>query len=100
VGVLQGIADVILILAAFFSLIAFGFLAYTGLTIYRMVKQIRGEVGDLTSTAKESLTEVQGTSRVVSESIVKPASMAMGYATAIRATIRALSEDVVKKTRP
>ena len=98
-GVLQGIADVILIFAALFSLIAFAFIGYTALMIYRMAKDVRTEVGELTGAAKDSLNEATDTGRFVSESIVKPASTAMGFATAIRATLKAISEDITKKSR-
>lgn len=98
-GVLQGIADVILILAALFSLIAFAFLGYAAFTIIGLVKDVKGEVNVLTGAAKDSLHDAQGTGRFVSESIVKPASVVFGYATAVKATIQALTEDVVKKAR-
>jgi hypothetical protein len=99
VGVLQGVADVILILAALFSLVAFAFLLYAGWTIFQLVKDVKGEVGQLTTSAKDTMQEVQGTTHFVSESIVKPASTAMGYAAAIRATVRALTEEVKRKSR-
>lgn len=98
-GVLHAIADVILILAALFALVAFGFLAYAGLIILRLVKEVKGEVSMLTQTTRESLQEVQGTTRFISESIVKPASLVVGYAAAIRATVKALTEDVVSRSR-
>ncbi len=98
-GVLQAIADVILILAALLSLVAFGFLAYAGLSIIRLVKEVKGEVTTLTGAAKDSLDEAKGTGKLISESVVKPASLVVGYATAISATVRALTQDVVKKGR-
>jgi len=98
VGVLQAIGDVILILAALFSLIAFGFLAYSGWMIYRLVKDVKAEISTVTDAAKETLDEAQGTVRFVSESIVKPASVVAGYGAAIRATAKALTEEISKKT--
>ena len=98
-GVLQAIADVILILAALLSLIAFAFLAYSGLLIYRLVKEVKGETALLTNEAKETMTETRQTINYVSESIVKPTSLVVGYATAIRATAKALTEEVMRKSR-
>lgn len=98
-GVLQAIADVILIVAALLSLLAFAFLAYAALIIIRLVKETKAELSTLTGAGKDSLQEARATGRFVSESIVKPASMAFGYVTAIRATMKALTEDVVKKAR-
>lgn len=98
-GVLQAIADVILILAALLSLIAFAFLAYSGLLIYRLVKDVKSETSLLTGEVKETMTETRQTISYVSESIVKPASLVVGYATAIRATAKALTEEVVRKSR-
>lgn len=99
-GVLEAIADVVLILAALLSLVAFSFLAYAGWLIWQLVKEVKGEVTTVSTAAQDSLQEAQGTVRYISESIVKPASMAAGYATAIRATIRALTQEVAKKSRP
>jgi TRAP-type C4-dicarboxylate transport system permease small subunit len=99
VGVLQGIADVILILAALFSLVAFGFLAYAGWTIVGLVKDAKGEVKGLTQTAKDTLETATETGHFVTDQIVKPAFVAFGFATAIRATVKALTEDVVRKKR-
>lgn len=96
-GVLKAILDIILILSALASLIAFAVLGYSGLLIYRLVKNVKGEVTLASDTAKETLHEVQGASRFVGSSIVRPAARAAGYATAIRATVRALTEDVVKR---
>ncbi len=96
-GVLQAIADIILILAALLSLVAFAFLAYAAWTIVGMVKAVKGEVDVLTKTAKDTLGTAQQTTHFVSGSIVKPASLAMGYVTGVTATIRALTENVVKK---
>lgn len=98
-GVLQGVADVILILAALFSLIAFGFLAYAAWTIVGLVKEAKGEVQGLTGTAKDTLETVTETGHFVTDQIVKPAFVAFGFATAIRATVKALTEDVVRKRR-
>ena len=97
-GALQAIADVILILAALLSLIAFGFLAYAGLLIWRLVKDVKGEVAVVSDAAQDTLHEAQGTIRYVSDSVVKPASVVMGYATAIKATIRSLTEEVSRKS--
>lgn len=98
-AVLHAIADVILILAALLSLVAFAFLAYAGWTVFQLVKSAKGEITVLSGTAKESLGEVQGTAHYVSESIVKPATTAFGYVTAVRATLKALTEEVVKKSK-
>lgn len=99
VGVLQGIADVILILAALFSLVAFGFLAYAGWTIVGLVKDAKGEVQGLTQTAKDTIETATETGHFVTDQIVKPAFVAFGFASSIRATVRALTEDVVRKKR-
>jgi TRAP-type C4-dicarboxylate transport system permease small subunit len=99
VGVLQGIADVILILAALFSAVAFAFLAYAGWTIVALVKDAKGEVQGLTQTAKDTLETATDTGHFVTDQIVKPAFLAFGFASAIRATVKALTEDVVRKKR-
>jgi uncharacterized Tic20 family protein len=100
VGFLQVIADVILIIAALLSLVAFASLAYAGLVIWRLVKDVKSEVTVVSDTAKESMNEVTGTVRFISESLVKPATVVAGYATAVRATVSALTHDATKKTRP
>jgi TRAP-type C4-dicarboxylate transport system permease small subunit len=99
VGVFHAIVDVILFLAAVLSLVAFALLAYAGWTIYKLAMQTKREVESLTQTGKDALTEVRGTTKLMSESVVKPTAMALGFATSIAATIRALAEDVDKKRR-
>ena len=98
-GVLLAIADVILILAALLSLIAFAFLAYAGYMTYRLVKEVKGEVTTVSDAAKGTLAETQETVRFVSRSIVKPASIVVGYASAIRATAKTLTEEAVKRSQ-
>ena len=99
-GVLQAIADVILILAALLSIIAFASLAYVGFLIYRLVKSVRTEVTQVTDSAKETLSETRATVRFVSDGIVRPASVVAGYVASIRQTLKALSEDVIRRSRP
>lgn len=98
-GVLQGIADVILILAAISSLIAFAFLGYAALSIVRLVRNVKGEVNVVSTTAQDAMSEARATGRFASESIVKPAALAVGYFTGVTATLKALSEDVRRKSR-
>jgi len=96
-GVLQAIADIILILAALISLVAFAFLAYAAWTIVNVVREVKGEVNTVTGSAKDTLSVARRTTHFVGGSIVKPASIAVGYVTGVTATLRALTEDVSKK---
>lgn len=98
-GALQAIADIILILAALISLIAFAFLGYAAWIIIGLVKEVKSEVALLTQTARETLGDVQNTTRFVGGSVVRPAAQAAGFVSGARATVKALTEDVMKKSR-
>jgi hypothetical protein len=65
--------------------------------VVRLVKEVRREVTTLVSTAQETLSEVQGTARFVSESVVTPAARVAGFVSAARATVKALTEPLYKR---
>lgn len=79
------------------SLIAFALLAYAALQIVGLVKEIRGEVTTLVGTAQETMTEVQGTTRFISDNLVQPVSQAVGFLSAARATAKAFTEPLYKR---
>jgi hypothetical protein len=93
----QQLVDIALILAALFSLIAFVLLARAAWEIIGLVQEVRGEVKTLIGTAKETMTEVQGTARFVNESVVQPVTRAAGFASAARATLKSFTEPLYKR---
>jgi hypothetical protein len=93
----QDLVYIFLILAALVSLIAFALLGYAALQIIGLVQEIRGEITGLVGTAKETMTEVQGTARFVSDNVVQPVSQAVGFLSAARATARAFTEPLYKR---
>lgn len=96
-GAGQALVDIFIILAAFSSLVAFSLLAYAAVEIIGLVREIRGEVGTLVGSARETMTEVQGTARFVSDNVVQPVSQAVGFLSAARATARAFTEPLYKR---
>jgi hypothetical protein len=92
----QLLVDIVLILAALFSLIAFALLGYAALQVIGLVKEVRGEFEVLIGTAQESLTEVRGTAQFVGDTVVQPVSQAAGWISATRATLKAFTEPLYK----
>lgn len=93
----QYLVYIFLILAALVSLVSFALLGYAALQIIGLVQEIRGEVHVLVGTARETMTEVQGTARFVSDNVVQPVSQAVGFLSAARATARAFTEPLYKR---
>lgn len=91
------LVDILLILAALFALIAFALLGYAAMQIVALVKEIRGEMGTLVGTARETMTEVQGTARFISDNVVQPVSQAVSLMSAARATARSFTEPLYKR---
>ncbi|MGH2448615.1 MAG: hypothetical protein ACRDFS_08440 [Chloroflexota bacterium] len=90
----QILVDIFLIIAAVFSLTVFGLLGWAAWEVIALVREVRGEVKIVLGTAQETLTEVRGTAHFVSDAVVQPISLAVGFATAARATARALTEPI------
>jgi hypothetical protein len=93
----QLVVDIMLILAALFSLLAFALLGYAALVIVGIVKELRGEVKTLVGTANETLGEVRGTVRFVGDNVVHPMSEAMAFVSAARATAKSFTEPLYKR---
>lgn len=93
----QALVDIFIILAAVTSLVAFALLGYAALQVIDLVKEVRGEVKTLVGTAQETMTEVQGTARFVSDNLVQPVSQAVGFVSAARATARSFTEPLYKR---
>ena len=93
----QLLVDIFLILAALFSLVAFGLLAYAALQIVGLVKEVRGEVKVLVGNAQDTLTEVRGTVQFVGDTVVRPVAEAASYVSAARATLKAFTEPLYKR---
>lgn len=88
-----------LILTAAVSLCAFAALGYAAMEIVSLVREVRGEVKTLIGSARETMTEVQGTARFVNETVVQPVSEAAGFVSATRATVRAFTEPLYKRRK-
>lgn len=93
----QDLVDIAIILAALMSLVAFSLLGYAALQVIDLVKEVRGEVKTLVGTAQETMTEVQGTARFVSDNLVQPVSQAVSFVSAARATARSFTEPLYKR---
>jgi hypothetical protein len=93
----QVLVDIALIMAALFSVIAFALLGFAAWEIINLVQEVRGEVKTLVGTAKDTMTEVQGTARFVNESVVQPVTRAAGFAAAARATLKAFTEPLYRR---
>ncbi len=94
------LVDIMLILTALMALIAFALLGYAALQIVGLVKEVRGEMGTLVGTARETMTEVQGTARFISDNVVQPVSQAVSLMSAARATARSFTEPLYKRRGP
>lgn len=86
-----------MILAALVSLAAFACLGYAALQIVGVVREARGELTTLVNTAQETVNEVRGTVRFVSDGIVSPAAQVAGWASAIRAAVKSFTEPLYKR---
>jgi hypothetical protein len=93
----QTLVDIFLILCALISFAAFAALGYAGLQIVKLVGEVKGEVKTLVATAQETLTEVQGTARFVSENVVAPVAQTAGFVSAVRATLKSFTDPVLKR---
>jgi hypothetical protein len=93
----QALVDIFLILAALTSLVAFALLGYAALQVIDLVKEVRGEVQTLVGNAQETMTEVQGTARFISDNLVQPVSQAVGFVSAARATAKSFTEPLYKR---
>jgi hypothetical protein len=93
----QLVVDIILVLTALVSLVAFALLGYAALQVVALVKEVRGEVHTLIGTAKETMAEVQGTARFVNSAVVNPVSQAAGWVSATRATMKSFTEPLYKR---
>lgn len=91
------LVDIFLILAALISLAAFGCLGYAAIQIVRVVREVRGEITTLVNAAQETLTEVQGTARFVSDGVVSPVAQAAGWVSAIRGALKSFTEPLYKR---
>jgi hypothetical protein len=93
----QALVDIVIVLAALTSLVAFALLAYAALQVIDLVKEVRGEVGTLMGSAQETMTEVRGTARFISDNLVQPVSQAVGFMSAARATAKSFTEPLYKR---
>jgi cobalamin biosynthesis protein CobD/CbiB len=93
----QLLIDVILIVTALVSMLAFALLGYAALQVVALVKEVRGEVHTLIGTAKETMAEVQGTAKFVNSAVVSPVAQVAGWANATRATIKSFTEPLYKR---
>ncbi len=93
----QQLVDIFLILAALTSLVAFALLGYAALQVVTLVREVKGEIQTLVSTAQDTMAEVQGTARFVNTSVVSPVAQAAGYVSATRATLKAFTEPLYKR---
>jgi hypothetical protein len=48
-------------------------------------------------TAQETMTEVRGTARFISDNLVQPVSQAVGFVSAARATAKSFTEPLYKR---
>jgi hypothetical protein len=94
----QQLVDIFLIVTALFSLIAFGLLGYAAMQVVGLVKEVKGEVKGLVDTAQETLADVQGTARFMSDSVVTPVAQAAGFVSAIRGALKAFTEPLFKRS--
>jgi hypothetical protein len=95
----QVIVDILLILAALFSLIAFALLGYAALVIVDLAREVRGEIKTLVGTAQETMNEVRGTARFVSDAVVHPVADVAGWVSAARATAKSFTEPLYNRFR-
>lgn len=93
----QTLVDIFIILAALASLTAFACLTYAALQVVALVQEVRGEIRLLVGNAQDAVTEVRGTARFVSETVVQPVSQVAGFVSATRATIKAFTEPLYKR---
>lgn len=95
----QILVDIFVILAALTSLIAFALLGYAAWTVVGLIKEIRGDVKTLVGSAQDTMTEVRGTARFVSDTVVTPVSEAVSFLSAARATAKSFTEPLYSKFR-
>lgn len=88
--------DIVLIVTALVSLVAFALLGYAALQVVALVNEVRAEVQTLVGAAKDTMAEVQGTARFVNSSVVAPVTHAASWVSATRATIRSFTEPLYK----
>lgn len=93
------LVDIFLILVALASLAAFALLGYAAWQIIGLVKEVRGEVQTLMTTAQDTMNDVRGTARFISDELVTPVSKTVQVVSGVRATARALTEPISKRIK-
>jgi hypothetical protein len=93
----QLVVDIVVILAALFSVIAFALLGYAAIQVMGLVKEIRAEAKGLIGTAQETMTELRGTAQFVGDTVVQPVAQTVGFVNAARATLKAFTEPLYKR---
>jgi hypothetical protein len=96
-GIGQQLVYIALISTALVSLFAFAALGYAAIQIVGLVQEVRGEVKMLIGTAQETITEVRGTARFMSDNVVQPVTRAAGFVSATRATLKSFTEPLYKR---
>jgi len=91
------VVDILLIVTALVSLVAFALLGYAALQVVGLVQEVRGEVKTLMGTAQETMAEVQGTTRFLSDNVVTPVAQVAGFLSATRATLKSFTEPLYKR---
>jgi hypothetical protein len=93
----QTLVDIFLVLTLLVSLAAFASLAYAGVQVLNLVKEMRGEAQTVISTAQETLADVQGTVRFVGDNVVVPVARTASWVSAVRAAAKSFTEPLYKR---
>lgn len=82
--------DVVIILAAVFTIVLLAILILLALRIRSLVEAVPNRVGPVITTAEQTLTTVRGTSDFVSTMLVRPIIRALAIAYAVERFFRVL----------
>jgi len=99
IGFLDGLKDVVIILAAVASIAALVLLAMLILQILGLVKQIKAETKPLIEETQKTVATVRGTSTFIGSELVKPLITAVSVVSGVQRGLQVLTDLRALSTR-
>jgi hypothetical protein len=87
---LADIRDIAIVLLAIESVVIGVLLALTLLQVRKLIRLLREEIAPMLNAANETLSTVQGTTNIVSQTVVNPLIKASSYTAGVTQTLRSL----------
>lgn len=91
-GFLDGLKDVVIILAALSSIVVLVLLGMLVLQVMDLVKRIKADTKPLIEETQKTVQSVRGTSTFIGDELVKPLITAVGAVSGARRTLQVLGD--------